>query len=161
MLNRTMAAAAALMMAVSPCAAAAQTSHYQDLGAHRTGGSVGAYFRVPFGRANGERARPQFGVRMSAIHSYRDSLAPTGPVYQADALDLRLTDLRGATLLVAGRPVTDEEGRRLNALGTAETIGLVAGGLLLLVVVAVAAGGAGFPDTCPTVDGRRDHCTNP
>lgn len=153
------AAAAGFMAAASPCAAA-DMSRFADMEPARVGASVSAYLRIPFVRSSSERSRPHWGMRMSVIHSQQDSLTRAGQRDRADVLDLRLTGMASPTLLVAGRPVTGR-GRRLNALGTAETIVIGVGGAAVLLVVAVVAGGGGFPDTCPTVGGQRDHCINP
>jgi hypothetical protein len=124
------------------------------------GATVSAYLRIPFARRPSERLRPHLGMRMAVVHGAADSLAPAGRVDRADVLDLRLIGLTAPTLLVAGRPVTGR-GTRLHALGTAETIAIGVGGVALLLVAAVVAGGGGFPDTCPTIGGNRDHCINP
>ena len=46
--------------------------------------------------------------------------------------------------------------------GSGGQTALIVGGVLVAVVVlALAAGGAGLGDTCPTIEGSRDHCINP
>ena len=156
---RCMTFIVALAVAAAPSVASAMEVS-GEIGHHQSGASAMAYLRLPFGGTRDQPRGPQLGVRVAALQSYRDARAPTGPVYQADALDLRLTAHARPTLLVAGQRLSTSP-RRLNALGTAGTIALVGGGVLLLVLVAAAVGGAGFGNTCPTVGGSRDHCINP
>ena len=158
MLGKTIVALASLTMAASPCGA--QMQDFDDLGAFRGGASVGAYFRLPLTREAGRPARVQMGFRISAVRSHRDSFAPAGPVYESEALDLRVVGSSKPTLLVAGRPLSGLPKDRLN-LGTGETVAIAAGGVAVLLLLAVAAGGGGLGDTCPTIEGRRDHCINP
>ena len=112
-------------------AAAADFGAFEPIGARRTGTALGAYLRLPL---SGKRAarRAMAGLRLSAVHDFRDGLAPDAPTVTIDALDLRLSDAR-PTFLVAGTPVA---GERLAARSTGETIALVAGG----VAVAALAG---------------------
>lgn len=159
MRKRIIAVAACLTTASGPCAAA-DISPLTNSESARMGATVSAYLRIPFVRRPNERLRPHLGMRMAVVHSARDSLVPARRADRADVLDLRLTGLTAPTLLVAGRPVTGR-GTRLHALGTAETIAIGVGGVAVLLVAALVAAGGGFPDTCPTVGGQRDHCINP
>jgi hypothetical protein len=129
---------------------------FNDRGAVRNGASVGAYFRLPLAHQAGKPAKPQIGLRVSAIRDHRNQWSPRAAVHQADALDLRLVGAPKPTLLVAGRPAADLPRRRAN-LSTGATIAIVAGGAALLLLAAAAAAGPGFPD-CPTIGGSRDHC---
>jgi len=156
MLSRIAAALAALVMAAGPCAAQMQDAG--ETGAFRGGASVGAYFRLPLTSQAGQPARAQIGLLVSAVRDHRDYRSPAAPVHQIDALDLRLTGgTSRPTLLIAGRPAADLGQQRLN-LSTGATVAVVAGGAVLLLLLAAVAAGPGFPD-CPTIDGRRDHCT--
>ncbi|HEY0116408.1 MAG TPA: hypothetical protein VGB54_11860 [Allosphingosinicella sp.] len=160
MLSRIVMNVAAMAAALAPGAAAAMPQ-FDDPGAARRGASVGAYLRLPFSPGGERGARPQIGVRIAMVQTSSDPGAPTAAVRETDALDLRLSGAARPTLLIAGRPVLREHTQRMNALGTAGTVGLVAGGVVLLLVVAVAAGGGGLGDTCPTIEGGRDHCIDP
>jgi len=49
-----------------------------------------------------------------------------------------------------------------SGLSTGSTLLIVGGVVVAVVAIALAAGGgAGFGDTCPVIDGSRDHCINP
>ncbi|HEY0116616.1 MAG TPA: hypothetical protein VGB54_12940 [Allosphingosinicella sp.] len=160
MLSRIVMIVAAMAVAMAPGAAAAMPQ-FDDPGAAQRGALVGAYLRLPFSPTGQRGSRPQIGLRIAIVQSPADHRAATAALRQTDALDLRLSGGPRPTLLIAGRPVLREHNQRMNALGTAGTVGLVAGGVVLLLVVAVAAGGGGLGDTCPTIEGRRDHCINP
>ena len=159
MRHRFIAAIAGLVAAASPCAAE-DLGRFTDGQPARMGASVAAYLRIPFAVSASERTRPHLGMRMSFVHSQPGSAFGLGRVDRADVVDLRITGLPAPTLLVAGRPVAGP-GRPLHALGTAGTVGVVAGGAAALLLVGVLAWGGGFPDTCPTINGQRDHCINP
>ena len=141
-------------MIVSPCAA--QMPQFEERGVSQRGAAVGAYFRIPFEGRGGRRSRPQLGMRVTSIQSERDYRAPTTPIREAEAFDLRLSGMAKPTLLIAGRQVLGQREERVN-LSTGATIALAAGGLGLLLLVAVVAAGPGFPD-CEPVGGNSDHC---
>ena len=56
---------------------------------------------------------------------------------EPEGIDLRLTGRAGPTIYLAGTPVTGAEARRLNGLGTGETIAIVAGVVVAALVVGV------------------------
>lgn len=124
------AIAAACSMAASP-SLAADLAQFDEAGARRSGAGLGAYFEVPLGGPRDGRALA--GVRLTAIHDYRDSRAPGAPVIRADAFDLRLAGERRPTLYMAGRPVTGEEARRSNIAG--------AGSIVTIAILAAAVVG--------------------
>jgi hypothetical protein len=135
MISRALAATAALSLAATPCLAAEIPNH-EPSGARRSSAVAGAYLRVPFSRDSNGRARaPQAGLRLSMQHDYRTGDAPNARRFGADALDLRLTGRTGPTVYLAGRPVTGEEGRRLNGVGTTGTVAIVAGVIVVAAVV--------------------------
>lgn len=136
MFARALAATAALMLAATPCVAAEIPNH-EPPGARRSHAVAGAYLRVPLSRDATGRARPAYaGFRMTMQHDSRSGRPPGARLLESDGIDLRLTGRTGPTLYLAGTPVTGAEGRRLNGLGTGETIAIVAG----VVVVALVAG---------------------
>jgi hypothetical protein len=132
MISRMLAATAALAMAATPCLAAEIPNH-EPAGARRSSAVAGAYLRVPLSRDRAGRALPvQAGFRMTMQHDYRSGEAPNARLIEADAFDLRLTGApHGPTLYAAGRPLTGEEARRANLMGST--------GLVVAGVVAVAA----------------------
>lgn len=137
MIARSLAAAAALGLAATPCLAAEIPNH-DPPGARRTNAVAGAYVRIPLSRDSSGRARPAYaGFRMSMQHDYRSGLTPGGRVLETEGLDLRLTGPSGPALYLAGTPVTGPDGRRLNGLGTGETIAIVAGVVVVALVVGV------------------------
>ncbi|HEX8215834.1 MAG TPA: hypothetical protein VF577_00085 [Allosphingosinicella sp.] len=137
MIARALAAAAALGLAVTPCLAAEIPNH-EPPGARRTNAVAGAYLRVPLSRDSSGRARSAHaGFRMTMQQDYRSAQAPGGRVLEAEGLDLRLTGRTGPALYLAGAPVTGEEARKLNGLGTGETIAIVAGVVVVALVVGV------------------------
>lgn len=159
MRKRFIGAVAGLVAAVSPCAAA-DLSRLPDTEPARIGASVSAYLAIPLHFGPSQRSRPHLGMRLSFLRVQQDQSFGLTRVGGSDVLDLQLARRAPPTLLVAGRPVAGGE-QRLHALGTAGTIAVAAGGAAVLLLVAAVAAGGGFPDTCPTVGGSRDHCINP
>lgn len=152
-------AVAGFVAAASPCAAA-DLSRLPDTEPARIGASVSAYLTIPLTVSRNERSRPHLGMRMSFVRMQQDQSLGLTRVAGSDVLDLQLARRAPPTLLLAGRPVAGGD-RRLHALGTAGTIGVVTGAAAAVLLVGVLAWGGGFPDTCPTVGGQRDHCINP
>jgi len=137
MIARALAATAALTLAAAPCLAAEIPNH-EPLGARRTNAVAGAYVRVPLSRdSSGRAGRARAGLRMTMQHDYRSLQSPGARVVEPEGLDLRLTGRTGPALYLAGTPITGEEGRRLNKLGTGETIAIVAGVVVVALVVGV------------------------
>lgn len=137
MISRTLAAAAALTLAATPCMAAEIPNH-EPPGSRRSSAVAGVYLRVPLSRDSNGRAEPaQAGFRMTMRHDYRTGEAPNARLVQADGLDLRFTGPAGPTLYLAGNAVAGEEGRRMNGVGTGGTIAIVAGVVLVAAVVGV------------------------
>ena len=65
-------------------------------------------------------------------------------------------------VFMQGRRTASPVQTRLGLGGSGgQTVLIVGGVLVALIVVALAAGGAGPGDTCPTINGSRDHCINP
>lgn len=157
MLMRLLAATALIATSVTPTAAM-QNSPFQEIGSERSSVAAGAYFRIPLGGSAGRPRPPELGLRVSAVRDYRDSHSSRTDVRARDVVDLRLTGMAKPTLLIAGQPATGLEAEAANRLSTGGAIAIGGGVLLLLVLLAVASGGGGFPDTCPTIEGRRDHC---
>ena len=131
-LKRLIALAASCALVSSPAVAADPWGSASD-GAHRSGAFAGAYVRLPF-TAISRNAKPHAGLRLSMVHDFRTMSGHEARQFRADALDLRL-GADAAALHIAGTPVTGPETTRLKALGTGETIALVAGGLILAVLV--------------------------
>jgi len=132
MLRKMIAFTAAASMAASPCLAA-EFGQFDDPGARRSGGGIGAYVEIPLDGPR--RGRTQAGLRATVTHDYRDARAPGAPVVRGDAFDLRLVGDRDPTLYMAGRPVTGEEARRNNLVGPASSV------IGLVVLVAAIVGG--------------------
>jgi hypothetical protein len=131
MFTKLLPIAAAASLVATPCAAAS-LENAPELGERRSGAVAGLYLAMPFG---GQKSgKPQAGMRLQAMHDYRNASAPAARVMQADALDLRLIGDKKATLYVAGMPVTGEEARRNKLLGGGST--------LTIAVLALAAIGA-------------------
>ena len=132
MLTKSIALLAAAALAASPCLAA-DLHRFDESGARRSGAGIGAYVEIPL---DGPRqGRTQAGLRATVTHDYRDARSQRAPVVRADAFDLRLVGDREATLYMAGRPVTGEEGRRAGLTGPASSI------IGLVVVVLAIVGG--------------------
>jgi hypothetical protein len=142
MLTRLIAAAVALNLTATP-AMAAELHDEAAAGARRSGALVGAYLKMQLDAPRREQARPVAGLRLAAVHDYRNALAPSARVLQADTLDLRLSGPAPA-LYLSGRPVTGKEAARLNAGeggGRLDTIMIAAGAVLAvgaLVVVGLS-----------------------
>lgn len=129
MIGKALASAAALALAVSPCAAAELGSAF-DAGQRRSGATAGVYFAVPFG---GERSgRAQAGLRLQSVQDYRDASGARTRFQSVDAFELRLLGEGRPTLFVAERPVTGRDARQ----------NLMGGGVLNMVVIGLAVVGA-------------------
>ncbi|HEX8483273.1 MAG TPA: hypothetical protein VF650_15355 [Allosphingosinicella sp.] len=133
MMKRIAAAAAACSLAASPCAAA-ELVDYKDPGARRSGAALGAYVRLPLGPRAEARRGPAAGLRLTAVHDYRNAAAPRAMLIESDTLDLRLLGAKKPALYLSGVPVTGE-GRRKHNLNGASTV------VVVVLVAAAAVGG--------------------
>jgi hypothetical protein len=145
-----MIAAAALV--AQPCGAAPLTE-----------GGVSAFagvrLRLPLG---GAPARPQMRLQLAPAYAVRDARTGAVETVRPDGLEIGLGRGGRPGLYLNGQRGGDLKAKLAVKGSTGTTLLIVAGVLVVLVVVAAAAGGAaGFGDTCPTVGGSRDHCTNP
>jgi hypothetical protein len=125
MVRKAIAAAAATMMAATPCVAA-ELPGFEDPGARRSGAVASVYYKVPLG--GGAKAKaPRSGLKLSMTHDYRHAGAQTARVVQADALELRFTGDSKTSFYVAGQRVDTEEARKQNfgPVGTAVTVGIL------------------------------------
>lgn len=125
--RRFAAAAAALSLIAAPCSAA-ELVDQRDPGARRSGAALGAYVRIPLGaRAEGQSG-PAAGLRLTAVHDYRNAGAPRAALIEKDTLDLRLLGSKKPALYLAGVPLGDKERRRhnLNGVNTVVTIVIIA-----------------------------------
>jgi hypothetical protein len=132
MLKHIAAAAAALSLAATPCAAA-ELPDQRDPGARRSGAAVGGYVRLPLG-GKAERRAPAAGLRLTAVHDYRTAGAGRAAFVESDTLDLRLLGAKKPALLLAGVPVTGKEAKRHNLTGVSAVVTAV-------IVVAAVVGG--------------------
>jgi hypothetical protein len=143
MLSKTLAAAAAAMLVVSPCMAA-ELPAFSDAGARRSGAVAAAYFKVPLGGGTQARA-PHAGLKLSMRHDYRHAGAQTARVIQADGLDLRLDGMRKPSLYLAGQRVDTREARKqhLGPVGSVVTIAVLAAAAVGIYFVARAIDDSG------------------
>ena len=147
-----MVAAAAL--AAQPCGAAPTPGG--------PGGGASAFagvrLRVPLG---GAAVRPQVRLQLAPAYTMRDVRSGAVETVRSEGLEIGLGRGGAPDLYLNGQRSRDVKAK-LGVKGSTGTTLLIVGGVLVvLVVVAAAVGGAGFGDTCPTVGGSRDHCTNP
>ena len=132
MLSKTMAAAAAVMMAAAP-AMAAELPNLREDGARRSGAVAAVYYKVPLG--GGARAKaPYGGLKLSMMHDYRHAGAQNAPVVRADGLDLRFDGNSRASFYVAGQRFDTKEARKRN-------FGPVSTAVTAVIVVAAVVGG--------------------
>jgi hypothetical protein len=124
MLKQFAAAAAALSIAASPCQAAELIDH-KDPGVRRSGAALGAYVRLPLGTRSGGERGPAAGLRLTAVHDYRNAGAPRAMLVESDTVDLRLLGARKPALFLAGVPVAGEERRKHNLTGVSTVVTIV------------------------------------
>lgn len=144
---------AAGMLAAQPCAA--------SLAQGQQNGSAfaGLNLRMPLGTA--KAAKPSARLQFTTAYSFQDGRTGATETFKAPGLEFG-TGKSGKPVLFLNGQDTAEMRERMQANGsTGSTLLIVGGVLLVLAVVAVAAGGAGMGDTCPEIDGSRDHCINP
>jgi hypothetical protein len=154
MMMKKVLASIALMSSTTSMAAPLGNS--MDAGARQSSAAAGFYFSIPFG---GERSlRPQAGLRLRATHDYRNTSAPTAPVYGSDTLDLRLIGERKPTLYIGGMQVTGDEERKSHLTGatTLVTVAVLAAAAVGAVVILDAVNGDDdddkqclIPEGCP------------
>jgi len=133
MLKHIVSAAAALSLAATPCAAA-ELIDTRDPGARRSGAALGAYVRLPLGAQRSRGRGPAAGLRLTAVHDYRNAGAQRTSLVESDTIDLRLLGSNKPALYLAGVPVTGKEARthKLNGVSTVVTA---------VIVVAAVVGG--------------------
>jgi|GEM_PF-2097509 len=139
-----------------PCAA--NTGH-TALFVQRPAEYVGLGIQLPLGT----RSKPKPTMRLQVRLGYRaqDQANASAPIYRPKGLEFGLSRTGQPALFFNGETAMNAQ-TRLGFGGSGSNTALIIGGVLLaVVVVAVAAGGAGLGDTCPTVEGSRDHCINP
>ena len=126
MLKQTMALAAAMTMAASPCMAA-ELPAFEDHGARRSGAVAAAYYKVPLGGGSARARAPKAGLKLSMVHDYRNASAQTARVVEGETFDLRLVGDKKPTFYVAGKPVTGDEAKKQNfgPVGTVVTLAVV------------------------------------
>jgi hypothetical protein len=143
---------AAGFIAAQPCAAA---SGYSE---RSSSAFAGLNIRMPLGEA---RARPVARLQFTAGYNLRDVRSGSTETFRAKGLEIGAARNGKPNFYLNGHSTADMQ-RRFGANGsTGSTLLIVGGVLLAVVVIAVAAGGAGMGDTCPVIDGSRDHCINP
>jgi len=133
MLKHLAAAAAALSLVAAPCSAA-ELIDQKDPGARRSGAALGAYVRLPLGAQPIRAREPAAGLRLTAVHDYRDAGARRTSLVETDTVDLRLLGAKKPALYLAGVPVTGEEGRRQRLTGVSTVVTVV-------ILVAAVVGG--------------------
>lgn len=153
--KRAAAFAAAIVLAVQPCAAA---SFESGTSAGTPSAFAGVNVRLPLGQA---KARPEARLQFTSAYTVRDVRTGAVESFKAKGLEIGAARNGKPTFFLNGQSGAAMQ-KRLGMNGSTGTTVLIVGGVLLaLVVVAVAAGGAGMGDTCPTIGGSRDHCINP
>jgi len=120
---------------------------------------AGVRLRLPIG---GAAARPQVRLQLAPAYAVRDARTGAVETVRAEGLEIGLGRGGRPDLYLNGQRGGDLKAKMGVKGSTGTTLLIVGGVLVVLVVVAAAAGAAaGFGDTCPTVGGSRDHCTNP
>lgn len=147
---------AAIACLSQPCAA--QTAN-SALYVQQPAAFVGLNMQVPLGA----RTKTKPSLRLQVRSDFRgrdyaklDTLAP-----RPKGLEIGLLKTGKPAVFFNGERAMDAQTRLGLGASGGNTFLIVGGVLLAVVVVAVAAGGAGLGDTCPTIDGSRDHCINP
>lgn len=147
--------AAALLVAQPAAAHSAYSAQFE----RNASAYAGLSFRLPL-RAEG-RSKPLVRLQARLDAARRGVGSDALPDLRPTGLELGLLETGKPALFVNGRSTADVQ-RQLGLGGSGGQTALVVGGVLLaVVVIAVAAGGGGMGDTCPTVDGSRDHCIDP
>jgi hypothetical protein len=148
---------AAAIFAAQPCAAA---DDIRDSGAgdRSVAAFAGMSLRLPVGEAR--RARPTARLQFTTSYAVRDARTGSTATFRAPGLEIGAGKAGKAAFFLNGEKAADVQGR-MGLGGTGTTLLVVGGVLLGVVVVALAAGGAGIGDTCPIINGSRDHCINP
>ncbi len=141
---------------------AAQPAAAQDLGSigasdiSRPAAFGGVTVRLPLGRQ--AAAKPEARLQLT---TYRmDSSQPSRMrAFNPKGLELGFSKARKPLLFAGGHNVAQAEQKM--GLNTGTTLLIVAGVVVVVLVVALASGGGGLGDTCPEIDGSRDHCIDP
>jgi len=145
----------AALMTTQPAAAAAQLR--SEAASSRPAAFGGVVLRLRLGGR--EPAKPEARLQLT---SHRADWAQPGHLRPLDpnGFELGLGKSGKALLFADGQSVTALEHK--SGLSTGSTLLIVGGVVVAVVAIALAAGGgAGFGDTCPVIDGSRDHCINP
>jgi hypothetical protein len=155
-LGSNVAAAAMLALVAQPCLAA---ENYREapvrMGA--PGGFAGV--RLHWSVGEGVRAKPTARLQMTTTQRLHNPVTGEISTTRASGFELGLARAGKPALYFGGHDQA-EVNRKLGLSGG--TTALIIGGVVIgLVVIALAAGGAGPGDTCPEVNGSRDHCINP
>ena len=143
------------LLAAQPCAAQSVNGMQFERPASAF---AGVSLRLAFDSAT--KPKPSLRLRFTADAGARDGTNPS-PDFKPHGMEIGLLDTGKPALFVNGRNAADVQ-NPLGLGGSGGQTALIVGGVLVAVVVlAVAAGGAGLGDTCPTIEGSRDHCINP
>lgn len=150
------AAAAAVACVSQPCAAETGNT---ALFVQQPSAFVGLKLHLPLGTA--ARPKPSMRLQIKTDFRAREPANPSALAYRPTGFEIGVAKTGQPTLFFNGESAMHAR-NRLGIAGSGGTTALIVGGVLLaVVVVAVAAGGGGIGDTCPTIDGSRDHCINP
>ena len=146
---------AAGIMIAQPCAA--QSINSADF-ERPPSAFAGINLTLPLGTT--ARPKPSVRLQFTADYGSRDRAYPSQN-FKPRGLEIGLLETGKPTLFLNGRQ-TFNSPNRLGMGGSGSQTALIVGGVLVAaVVLAVAAGGSGLGDTCPTINGSRDHCINP
>lgn len=143
------------LLAAQPCAA-------QSANAARFERPVSAFAGVNLTLAIDPaiKAKPSVRLQFTADPGSEDGTIPSMD-FRPRGLEIGLLETGKPAVFVNGRSAAKVQDE-LDFGGSGGQTALIVGGVLVAVVVlAVAAGSSGLGDTCPTIEGSRDHCINP
>ena len=147
MIKRFLAFVACASLATAPLHAA--DLHQDDRsGARRSGAVVGTYLKLPLDRRGGLAVRPQAGLSLSTMHSYRDPTAPNGREFRSEGVQLRLVGADKPALFVGGRAFSGKSAKTNIVHSDNDTImaiyaGVFLVGLAFLVITLKPCGSCG------------------
>jgi hypothetical protein len=151
-------ATAILMLGAQPCLAA-QDVLERGVPHRSSAAFAGVALKLPLGQPTAE---PNLRLQVGFTHNYKYAGAAAPALVQTVSMLEFGTTRSGTPILLIGGQDYRQVQQRLRVNGSTGTTLLIAGGVLaVVVIVALAAGGSGLGDTCPTIEGRRDHCINP
>ena len=105
MIERFLAFVACASLAAAPLDAA--DLHQDDRsGVRRSGAVAGTYLRLPLYRTGDRAVRPQAGLSLATMHSYRDPTAPNGREFRSEGVELRLVGADKPAFFVGGHQLT-------------------------------------------------------